>query len=219
VRSIIAACALVLLAGVPPVRFQAPAPVATPSSIKLSAPAKTGGLTIMEALWRRASVREWSARELQPQELSDLLWAANGINRRDKKRTAPSAINAQDVDVYVVTKNGAYVYDAETHALVLISAGDHRAEMSVPNAPVQLFLVSEGARFQRGSVEQKREWGALDAGIVSQNIALFCAARGLATRPRASFDREKLTTLLKLKESQHAFLNHPVGYSGEPSSD
>jgi nitroreductase len=207
-------CAVVLLSGVPPAPAQAP----TAGAIKLSAPAKSGGLTIMEALWLRASVRTWSKRELQPQELSDLLWAANGINRPDKKRTAPSAINAQDVDIYVVMKGGAYLYDAANHALTPIATGDHRSEVGVPNAPVQLFLVSEGARFQRGTPEQKREWGALDAGIVSQNIALFCAARGLATRPRASFERDKLTPLLKLKDSQHAFLNHPVGYPAQTSS-
>lgn len=203
-------CGVMLVVGAVLTHAQVLTPATAP--VKLSAPAKTGGLSIMEALWVRASVQTWSDRELEPQDLSDLLWAANGINRPDKKRTAPSAVNAQDVDVYVLMKNGAYLYDAANHALTPIASGDHRGEMGLPDAPVQLFLISEGARFQRGSPEQKREWGALDSGIVSQNVGLFCAARGLATRPRASFDRDKLKILLQLRDSQHAFLNHPVGY-------
>jgi SagB-type dehydrogenase family enzyme len=205
-----ATCVLLALIACPPIaRAQAPAV----EDIKLAEPAKKGGLTMMEALSVRASVREWSDRELNAQDLSDLLWAANGINRTDKKRTAASAMNAQDVDVYVLMKTGAYVYDAANHALTLVAAGDHRASVGVPaGPPVHLFLVSDGSKFRSGPPERRLEWGALDTGIVSQNIALFCAARGLATRPRASFDAEKLKTVLKLKDGQHAFLNHPVGY-------
>ena len=205
-----ATCVLLALVACPTMTA---AQATTAESVKLAEPAKKGGLTMMEALAARASVRAWADREISAQDLSDLLWAANGINRPDKKRTAASAMNAQDVDVYVLTKTGAYLYDAANHALTLVAAGDHRAEVGVPAAPVHLFLISEGARFQSGAAERKREWGAIDSGIVSQNIALFCAARGLATRPRASFDAAKLTALLKLKDSQHAFLNHPVGYS------
>ncbi|HSL22956.1 MAG TPA: SagB/ThcOx family dehydrogenase [Vicinamibacterales bacterium] len=203
------ACVLIALLACP---CAVMAQAAAEGTIKLIEPAKKGGLTVMEAFSARASVRSWSIRDLSMRDLSDLLWAANGVNRPDGKRTAASAINAQDVDLYVVMKGGAYQYDAANHALTLVASGDHRSELGVPEAPVHLFLVSDGARFSRGAPEQKHEWGAIDSGIVSQNVGLFCAGRGLATRPRASFDRDKLRSLLKLKGPQHAFLNHPVGY-------
>lgn len=224
-----------------------------PKTIKLAEPNKKRGLPVMEALSVRASVREWSDKEVSLQDLSDLLWAANGINRPDsKKRTASSAQNAQDVDIYVFMKDGVYLYDALQHALNLVVAGDLRSEIMMrpgggpggppgpkpegapgakpegapggpppgpppgggpPSlAPLQLILVSDSSRFGGGTPELKYEWGAIDTGIVSQNIALFCAATGLATRPRAAISQDRISTLLKLKETQHPFLNHPVGY-------
>lgn len=230
-------------------------------TIKLNAPSLKRGLPVMEALSLRASVRDWSARDLAPQDLSDLLWAANGINRPDSgKRTAPSAMNAQDVDIYVVLKDGAYLYDHKQHALILVAAGDHREALatrpggpppgakppaqaappappakpeappgtpppgggpgaggpppSTP-APVQLFLVSDLDRFSRGTDELKKEWAAIDVGIVSQNIGIFCAGTGLATRPRAGMNKDLLKSLLKLKDTQYPVLNHPVGYPKE----
>lgn len=222
-------------------------------TIKLNEPNKTRGLPVMEALSVRASVREWSEKNISLQDLSDLLWAASGINRPEiKKRTASSAQNAQDVDIYVFMKDGAYLYDALGHALVPVVAGDYRSEISmrpgggpggpggppaakppgpVPTgakpegppgskpgggppspAPIQLILVSDNGRFGGGTPELKKEWGAIDTGIVSQNIALFCAATGMATRPRASIDKDRIRSLLKLKDTQYPILNHPVGY-------
>jgi nitroreductase len=208
-------------------------------TIKLNEPNKKRGLPVMEALSVRASVREWSDKEVSLQDLSDLLWAANGINRPEsKKRTAASAQNAQDVDIYVFMKDGAYLYDAAGHALVPVVAGDYRNEIGMrpggpggapggkpgsppmpkpgggpqSPAPIQLILVSDASRFGGGPPESKYEWGAIDTGIVSQNIALFCAATGMATRPRASMNKEKIVSILKLKETQNPVLNHPIGY-------
>jgi nitroreductase len=220
-------------------------------TIKLLEPNKTRGLPVMEALSVKASAREWSDKELSLQDLSDLLWAANGVNRPDGKRTASSAMNAQDVDIYAFMKDGVYLYDAKAQTLVEVLAGDHRAEIlptrppggpggpgapaakpgekppAKPEAkpgpggpggqpptpaPVQLILVSDIARFTRGETALKLEWAAIDTGIVSQNISLFCAGTGLATRPRASMDRAKVKELLKLSETQVPLLNHPVGY-------
>ncbi len=107
-------------------------------TIKLNEPNKTRGLPVMQALSVRASVRDWSDKELSLQDLSDLLWAANGINRPDsKKRTASSAQNAQDVDIYVFMKGGAYLYNAADQALVPVLAGDHRSELMMmrPGGP------------------------------------------------------------------------------------
>lgn len=198
--------------------------------IKLNPPDTTRGLPLMRALAVRASATVWSDRELTLQDLSDLLWAANGLNRPDEnKTTASSAMNAHDVDVYVFMTSGAFVYDYRTHQLTPVAPGDHRATIltqrpsrpgaqastpaSAPEAAIQIVLVSDAARFRAGSDEQRYEWGALDAGIVSQNISLFCAATGLKTRPRAMMDQEKIQEILQLRPAQHVLLNHPVGYS------
>jgi nitroreductase len=213
-------------------------------TIKLNEPNKTRGVPVMQAFALRASVRDWSDKDLSLQDLSDLLWAANGINRPDGKRTAPSAMNAQDVDIYVFMKDGAYLYDPAAHALKQIVAGDHRSEimmarpggpgakpMAKPGekpeakpevkpgpggppspAPVQLILVSDISRFRMGETAGKLEIAALDTGLVSQNINLFCAGTGLATRPRASMDKAKIKELLKLSDTQYPLLNNPVGY-------
>lgn len=120
--------------------------------IKLNAPDKARGTAVMKAFSDRHSDREYAAKELSAQDLSDLLWAANGINRTDGKRTAPSALNKQDIDVYVIMKDGAYLYDAKAHALNPIAKGDHRAAVGggqdfVKDAPVCLVLVSDLSRF------------------------------------------------------------------------
>jgi SagB-type dehydrogenase family enzyme len=204
------------------------------TTIKLLEPDKKRGLLFMETLWVRASVREFSDKELSLQDLSSLLWAANGVNRPlEKKYTAPSAMNSHDVDVYVCLKDGIYLYDAEHHALNPVLEGDYRSEfMMTPSprpkdassspppprpapsiSPIQVYLISDCSRFRVGTAELKYEWGALDAGIVSQNISLFCAATGLKTVPRASMDKARIRTVLKLKDTQFVFLNHPVGYA------
>jgi nitroreductase len=223
--------------------------------IKLSAPDLKRGLPLMEALSVKASAREFSEKGLSLQDLSDLLWAADGINRpAENKSTASSAMNSHDIRIYVFMKEGAFLYDAPKHELASVLAGDFRSQIMMArplrpaapaapaagaplpaptpaaaaaaapatpplpqptpsNPPVQIILVSDSERFQHGTPEQKFEWGALDAGIVSQNISLFCAATGLKTRPRASMDKAKIRELLKLKDTQTIFLNHPVGYA------
>ena len=204
------------------------------STIKLSKPNKERGLPFMETLSVRASAREWSDQELSLQDMSDLLWAANGINRPgEKKYTASSAQNARDIDIYLFMKDGVYLYDADAHALAPVMAGDFRSQimMTPPprpkdaggpppppppppsNPPIEIILVSDVSRFKFGPPELKPEWGAIDAGIVSQNISLFCAATGLMTRPRASVEKKVVKNLLKLNDTQHVFLNHPIGYS------
>jgi len=186
--------------------------------IKLNAPNKSRGTTVMKALSERHSVRDFSSKELSLQDLSDLLWAANGINRSDGKRTAPSAMNKQDVDIYIIMKSGAYLYDAKNQALKPVVSKDLRGDVAggqdfVKAAPVSLVLVSDISRFgSMASKEMNTIMGAVDVGTVCQNINLFCAATGLITVPRASMEKEALKQSLKLTDNQILIMNNPVGY-------
>lgn len=188
-----------------------------PETIKLKAPDKDRGVSIMKAFEQRQSDREFSEKKLDLQDLSDLLWAANGINRPESgKRTAPSAMNRQDIDVYVCMAEGAYIYEAAQHQLRLVTTKDLRPAVAagqdwVKEAPVALVLVSDIAKFG-GDARHQMLTGALDAGIVSENIALFCAGMGLATVPRMTMDQNELRKSLQLKDSQYPLLNNPVGY-------
>ena len=190
-------------------------------TIVLNPPDLKQGFPVMEALSLRASADEFSDTKLSLQDLSDLLWAANGVNRKEiGKRTAPSAMNAQDIDVYVFVEEGVYLYDALSHVLNPVVSGDQRGlvaghQVEVAKAAVILVLVSDISKFKSGEDTLKLSWAALDAGIVSQNISVFCAGVGLNTRPRASMDLEKLRNALHLKDSQHLMLNNPVSYKKE----
>lgn len=184
--------------------------------IKLNRPNLSRTPTMMRAFENRKSTRAFQVKELSLQDLSDLLWAANGYNRpAEKKRTAPTARNKQEIDVYVLTKNGAYIYDPAAHKLRHLLATDIReyaaTQPFVKDAPVSLLIVSDMNRF--GSKDPNSlNITAFDAGMVSQNISLFCSGAGLATVPRAGFDKAKLAELLGLDSDQILQLNHPVGY-------
>lgn len=186
--------------------------------VKLPKPNLNRSGAVMKALSERQSTREYASKALSLADLSDLLWAANGINRSDSgKRTAPSAMNKQDVDVYVVLPEGTYLYDAKNHQLNLVAEGDHRGAVAggqafVKTAPVSLVLISDISRFGAAKSARNQLMGAMDAGIVSQNISLFCSSANLATVPRASMDFDQLKKVLKLKETQMPMMNHPVGY-------
>jgi SagB-type dehydrogenase family enzyme len=129
-------------------------------------------------------------------------------------------MNAQDIDIYVVLKDGAFVYTAKHHELELVASGDFRSlvaerQENVAEAPVICVLVSDISRFNSGDISQKLSWAAIDAGTVSQNIALFCASLDFATRPRATMNKEKLKEILKLNDTQYLILNNPVSYKLE----
>ena len=173
---------------------------------------KSNGVSLVETLQRRESVREYSAEAITDQELSNILWAACGINRPDSKRlTSPTAMNAQDIIVYVCRADGAWRYDALQNSLTRITELDlrkaigGRQEFAV-NAPVCLLLVSDISKL-RGN----REFGAMDAGYVSENIYLVCAAMGMKTVARAMMERDALVRELGLNDSQIPMLNHPIG--------
>lgn len=186
--------------------------------IRLPKPNLNRNSEVMQAFANRHSTREYAEKALTLTDLSDLLWAANGINRPEEgKRTAPSAMNKQDVDVYVVLPEGTYLYEAKAHQLNLVAEGDHRGAVAggqafVKSAPVSLLLVSDLSRLGDAKNTHTQLMGAVDAGIVSQNISIFCSAAKLATVPRASMDTAKLKSVLKLTDTQLPLMNHPVGY-------
>ena len=185
--------------------------------IQLNPPDLTRGRATMQALSLRASATQFDTTMLSLQDLSYILWAANGINRpASGKRTSPSAMNAQDIDIYTFIRSGVYLYNPQKHALELVVNNDYRRvfqrDEKSPLPPVILLLVSDISRFRTQDDSLKMMWGAMDAGIVSENISVFCASENLATRPRASMNQKKLRELLNLKDSQYLMLNHPVSY-------
>jgi nitroreductase len=171
----------------------------------------------MQALALRATSREFAPGPLPPQTLSNLLWAAWGINRPDSgKRTAPSARNWQETDLYLVTASGAYLYDAAANRLVAVAAADLRAlagaQAFVKEAPVTLVFVADTTRMKGAPPEMQQSYAWADAAFISQNVYLFCASSGLATGVRAMVDRLPLAKALKLAPTQLITLAQSVGY-------
>jgi SagB-type dehydrogenase family enzyme len=186
-------------------------------SIQLPAPQMTGGKPLMEALKARCTQREFSSEALPPQELSNLLWAACGINRPDKGlRTAPTAMNKQEIDVYVALAEGLYLYDAKANALNLVVEQDLREATGkqpfVKDAPVNLVYVADYAKMGTGPKEQKDFYSATDTGYISENVYLFCASTGLATVVRGYVDRDALAKAMHLGADQKVILAQTVGY-------
>lgn len=188
-----------------------------PAPIPLPAPRTTGGMPLMQALGLRATSRAFAPDPIPDQQLSNLLWAAWGVNRpADGKRTAPSARNWQEIDVLVVRADGTYRYDAAGNRLVPVAAGDHRAlagvQPFVKDAPLTLVLVAETTRLKGAEKDpEQRQWIWADAGFIGQNVGLFCASEGLATGVRALIDRPALAKALGLPESQVVLLAMSVG--------
>jgi nitroreductase len=178
---------------------------------------KQGGLPLMEALARRRSSREFAPDALPLPVLSGLLWAAFGRNRDDGKRTAPTAINAQEIDVFVALPTGAYLYDAAAHELRLVAAADLRRVTGyqdfVDEAPLDLVYVVDHARMGMVPVGQRSAYAHVAAGAISQNVYLFCASSGLATVIRAWINREAIADALGLAHDQQVLLSQTVGYA------
>ncbi|MBZ5670216.1 MAG: SagB/ThcOx family dehydrogenase [Acidobacteriia bacterium] len=185
--------------------------------ISLPSPQTDGGKPLMQALKDRHTTREFSAEKLSSQMLSNLLWAAFGINRPDTgKRTAPSAMNWQEIDIYVATADGLYVYDAKGNKLDPVLADDVRGATGmqpfVKDAPLDLVYVADLAKTGKSSAEDKNFYTAADAGFIAQNVYLFCASEGLAVVVRGNVDRAALAKVLKLRPDQKILLGQTVGY-------
>lgn len=196
---------------------------AEPASIPLPNPQKEGGKPLLSVLNDRKSSRSFSDEKLSMQTLSNLLWAAFGINRPDGKRTAPSARDWQETDIYVATPDGVYLYDAKKNTLETVLSKDIRAmtgtQSYVKDAVVNLIYVADYARIdQRGGDKQDTSGPArmalvgTDVGLIAENVYLFCASEGLATVIRDSMDREPLAKEMKLRPEQKIILSQSVGY-------
>jgi SagB-type dehydrogenase family enzyme len=185
------------------------------NNITLPAPQKTGGMPLMEALSKRATVKAFDTKELTMQQLSNLLWASFGINRADGRRTAPSASNKQEIDIYVLLKQGAYVYDAQNHVLKQVIAEDIRsqaADQRFADAPVQLIFVADLAKRGESTEEAKLRTANIDCGYISQNTYLYCVSEGLVTGARGSVKRDAIVAKLNLRPDQRILIAHSVGY-------
>jgi len=186
-------------------------------AIKLPPPETAGGMPLMQALKARHSTRAFGSQPLPPQVLSNLLWAASGVNRPDTgQRTAPSAHDWREIDVVVATAEGAYRYDPPTHTLTRVAAGDIRhltgVQEFVATAPVNLVYVANLDRMSGASAEDKAFYSAADAGFIAQNVYLYCASAGLAVVVRGLVDREALGAALGLGKHQRIILAQSVGY-------
>ncbi len=190
--------------------------------INLPAPDKKGGKTLMQALSERQTTRSFTDETLSQQQLSDLLWAACGINRADqKKRTAPSAMNYQEIDVYVAMQSGLYLYIAENHSLKLIAGKDLRkttgTQSYVNNAALNLVYVADmGKAGKKEGVKVDDSdlfMSYSDAAFIAQNVYLYCASANLGCVVRGSIPKEKLALEMGLKSNHYIILAQTVGFA------
>ena len=186
-------------------------------AIWLPSPDTAGGMPLMQALKARHSTREFGSKPLPLQALSNLLWAANGVNRPSSgARTAPSAHDWREIGVYAVTADGAYRYDPLSHSLTRVATGDlrHLTGMQdfVATVPLNLVYVADLDRMNGAGAEDKAFYSAADAGFIAQNVYLYCAAAGLAVVVRGLVDREALGAALGLGKHQRIILAQSVGY-------
>jgi nitroreductase len=186
------------------------------TTIVLPPPRSTGGKPLIEALALRRSTREYSDRPLPPQVLSDLLWAAFGVNRPSGDRTAPYWRHIMVIDVYAAMADGVWFYDPKRHTLVPHSRDDIRVQTGqqdfVGTAPLNLIYVAHGERMQDVPPEDRRLYASVDAGFIGQNVYLFCASEGLATVFRGAVDTAKLGKTMQLGPDQFVTFAQTVGY-------
>ncbi len=186
-------------------------------SIQLVPPDTYSGIPLMKALNDRMSTKAFAAKTIPLEKLSNLLWAAFGINRKDSgNRTVATAMNCQDIDIYVVLKKGVYVYKAKEHTLVPVLDQDVRSLAATQEyaqvAPINLIYVSDYAKMADRFQAKKPCYAVFHAGAISQNVYLYCASQGLGTVVRDSVDRTKLRDVLKLRKDQVIVMGQSVGY-------
>lgn len=219
-RYMLIACTCLVILGVGIIALHGQTAPETTSSqglspIPLPAPQTDGGIPLMQALKARKSSRQFSTKKLSEQVLSNLLWAAWGINRDDGRRTAPSAMNRQEIDIYVALEEGLFLYNAKEHRLDPVVKQDLRAATGtqpfVAQAPVNLIFVADQAKM--GGPNDATAYA--DTGFISQNVYLFCASEGLATVVRGSIPKDSLAKAMQLRPNQQITLAQTVGYPAQ----
>lgn len=184
--------------------------------VALPPPQTSGGKPLMQALKERKSTREFTTEKLSPQVLSNLLWAGWGINREDGRRTAPSASNRQEIDLYAVMADGAYVYDAKGNALKPVASGDLRKLTGtvpfVAEAALNLVYVADFSKMGNGDENNKTATTNANAGLIAENVYLFCASEGLGAVVRGSVSRPELSKALNLRPDQRIVFAQTVGH-------
>jgi len=186
--------------------------------IQLVKPDKTGGIPVMMALSKRESSRSFSQKKLSDQVLSNILWAANGINRKGSdKRTAPSAMNNKEIEIFAAMESGLYKYNVSKHSLELVVEKDIRPltgeQGFVKDAPLDLVYVADMSKVAGGTREEKILYAGADTGFIGENVYLYCASEGLATVIRGYIEKEVLGKAMNLKKNQMIILSQTVGYA------
>jgi SagB-type dehydrogenase family enzyme len=186
-------------------------------SVKLPAPNLNSGKSLMQSLQLRKSSRDFSTKKLPMEVLSSMLWAANGINRAESgKRTAPSAVNWQEIDIYIAMADGLYLYNAKEHILKQVIKKDIREltgkQAFVKEAPVNLIYVADYSRMGKANAEERNFYSVADTGFIAQNVYLYCASEGLATVIRGSIDKDVLAKAMRLNDNQKIIMSQTVGY-------
>ena len=196
--------------------------------ITLVAPQTEGGKSVLAALKERKTIRNVSDKSLEPQMLSNLLWAAFGQNRESGSlrgrsgRTAASASNSQEIDLYVALLNGVYIYDAAGHKLNPVAAGDFRAlsgRRAAATAPVNIFYVVDIAKYRDAPIQEpglrdpevQKSYYYVATGLIAGNVYLFAASQGLAAWFH-NCDKENTPKEFKLRPEQHVLFSQTVGY-------
>ena len=181
--------------------------------VALPAPAKTGGMPLMQALAERKTIRDYKPGELDAATLSEILYAANGVNRPDGKRTIPTAMNTQDLEVYVALPGAAYHYDAKANKLVRIDAGDFRAELITRkdlanNAACILVYAADTTKNRT----PETKFSAIHVGEASQDVYLYAASKGLGTVSLGMYDEAAVRKVFKLDAKMNVILAQAVGF-------
>ncbi len=189
-------------------------------NIKLPEPLTSGGKPLMEALRERKTSRAFSKKDLDPQTLSNLLWASYGYNRlEEKRRTAPTSRNLQEIDVFVSLESGLYLYDSAENQLIFVLGEDIRGatgtQQFVSQAPINFIFVANQNKVTQPHNERQLKASHTNVGYISQNVYLFCASENLATVARASFNAQALSKAMGLGEDMVILLCQTVGYHPE----
>jgi nitroreductase len=185
--------------------------------IQLPPPQTEIGKPLMQALKLRQSARTFDTKALPQQELSNLLWAAFGINRPESgKRTAPSAMNWQEIDLYVALPEALYLYDAKTNSLKTVLPKDLREATGkqpfVKEAPLNLIYVADATKMKNASEQDQAFYSAADVGFIAENVYLYCASQGLSAVMRGMVDRPILAKAMNLRPEQRVMFSQTVGY-------